>query len=211
MYPSRFEYLPARSVGEAVGALARYGREAKVLAGGQSLIPMMKLRLAAPRVLIDISRLTHLAEIREVGPDLLIGAMVREAALERSAVAGRWAPGLVDTSRVIADPLVRNLATVGGNAAQGDLPGGGPGDIGVGGDDRRFGFAHVTDPTLGDHIPVDSPFSGLGSVPAFGDRPDRRRHVGRQDHTDNPIDGQRPGTVHRDDPRLGVGTATTDR
>ncbi|MCY4371657.1 MAG: xanthine dehydrogenase family protein subunit M [bacterium] len=120
MYPSRFEYLPARSVEEAVGALAGYGHEAKVLAGGQSLIPMMKLRLATPRVLIDISRLTHLAEVREVGPDLLIGAMVSEAALERSAVAGRWAPGLVDTSRVIADPLVRNLATVGGNAAHGD-------------------------------------------------------------------------------------------
>ena len=120
MYPPRFKYLPVRSVEEAVEALAGYGYEAKVLAGGQSLIPMMKLGLASPSVLIDISRLLSLATINETPVGLRIGAMVTESALERSPSAVRWAPGLVDTSRVIADPLVRNLATVGGNAAHGD-------------------------------------------------------------------------------------------
>lgn len=120
MYPPRFKYLPARSVEEAVDALARYGYEAKVLAGGQSLIPMMKLRIASPSVLVDISRLDSLSTIEDSGDDLRVGAMVSESDLERSPAAARWAPGLVDTSRVIADPLVRNVATVGGNAAHGD-------------------------------------------------------------------------------------------
>lgn len=120
MYPPRFKYLPVRSVQEAVEALARYGHEAKLLAGGQSLIPMMKLRLASPSVLVDISRLEALSTIDDTGADLRLGAMVTESALERSSVAARRAAGLVDTSRVIADPLVRNLATVGGNVAHGD-------------------------------------------------------------------------------------------
>ena len=120
MYPPRFKYLPARSVQEAVEALARYGYEAKLLAGGQSLIPMMKLRLASPSVLIDISRLEALSSIDDTGADLRVGAMVTESALERSSSVARRAAGLVDTSRVIADPLVRNLATVGGNVAHGD-------------------------------------------------------------------------------------------
>ena len=81
---------------------------------------MMKLRLASPSVLIDLSPLISLATIDENADGLRIGAMVTESALERSPLAARWAPGLVDTSRVIADPLVRNLATVGGNAAHGD-------------------------------------------------------------------------------------------
>ena len=120
VYPPRFKYLPARSVEEAVEALVRYGYEAKLLAGGQSLIPMMKLRLASPSVLVDVSRLEALREIDDIGDDLRIGAMVTETELERSHAAARWATGLVDTSRVIADPLVRNLATVGGNVAHGD-------------------------------------------------------------------------------------------
>ena len=120
MYPPIFKHLPARSVEEAVRALARYGYEAKVLAGGQSLIPMMKLRLASPSLLVDISRLESLSTIDETGNDLRIGAMVNESDLERSPAVARWAAGLVDTSRVIADPLVRNLATVGGNVAHGD-------------------------------------------------------------------------------------------
>ncbi len=120
MYPPRFKYLPARSVDEAVDALARYGYDAKVLAGGQSLIPMMKLRLAAPSVLVDISHLGCLSTIEMRGENLGIGAMVTESALERCPFAARWTPALVDTSRVVADPLVRNVATVGGNAAHGD-------------------------------------------------------------------------------------------
>ena len=120
MYPPSFKYLAVRSVEEAVGALARYGYEAKVLAGGQSLIPMMKLQLASPSVLVDISHLETLRTIDDADGDLRVGAMVSESDLERSTPAARWAAGLVDTSRVIADPLVRNLATVGGNVAHGD-------------------------------------------------------------------------------------------
>ena len=120
MYPPRFKYLGVRSVEEAVEALARYGPEAKILAGGQSLIPLMKLRLAAPSVLVDISRLEHLASIDHAGDHLRIGALVSESDLERSPAVARAAAALVDTSRVIADPLVRNLATVGGNVAHGD-------------------------------------------------------------------------------------------
>lgn len=120
MYPPSFKYLAVRSVEEAVGALARYGYEAKVLAGGQSLIPMMKLQLASPSVLVDISHLETLRTIDDADGDLRVGATVSESDLERSTPAARWAAGLVDTSRVIADPLVRNLATVGGNVAHGD-------------------------------------------------------------------------------------------
>ena len=120
MYPPRFNYLPVTSVDEAVGALVQYGYEAKVLAGGQSLIPMMKLRLASPAVLVDISRLDPLSAIDESDGVLRIGAMVKESDLERSRAVARWAKSLIDTSRVIADPLVRNLATVGGNVAHGD-------------------------------------------------------------------------------------------
>jgi len=120
VYPPSFKYLAVRSVEEAVGALARYGYEAKVLAGGQSLIPMMKLQLASPSVLVDISHLETLRTIDDADGDLRVGAMVSESDLERSTPAARWAAGLVDTSRVIADPLVRNLATVGGNVAHGD-------------------------------------------------------------------------------------------
>ncbi len=120
MYPPTFKYLPVRSVEDAVGSLSRYGYEAKILAGGQSLIPMMKLRLASPSVLVDISRLPDLSAINDTGDDLRVGAMVSESDLEHSTAVARWAAGLVDTSRVIADPLVRNLATVGGNVAHGD-------------------------------------------------------------------------------------------
>jgi len=120
VYPPSFKYLAVRSVEEAVGALARYGYEAKVLAGGQSLIPMMKLQLASPSVLVDISHLETLRTIDDADGDLRVGATVSESDLERSTPAARWAAGLVDTSRVIADPLVRNLATVGGNVAHGD-------------------------------------------------------------------------------------------
>ena len=103
-----------------MAALVEYGYDAKILAGGQSLIPMMKLRMASPAILVDISRLESLSTIGESGETLRIGALVKESDLERSPVVARWAISLLDTSRVIADPLVRNLATVGGNVAHGD-------------------------------------------------------------------------------------------
>ena len=91
MYPPTFKYLPVRSVEDAVGSLVRYGYEAKILAGGQSLIPMMKLRPASPSVLVDISRLADLSAIDDTGDDLRVGAMVSESDLEHSPAVARWA------------------------------------------------------------------------------------------------------------------------
>ncbi len=120
MIPGAFEYHAPSSLGEATALLARLGDDAKVLSGGQSLIPLMKLRLAAPRHLVDINGLPGLAYIREDGGSLRIGGLTREADLEESEVVQRRYPLLFDTCKVIADPIVRNLATVGGNLAHGD-------------------------------------------------------------------------------------------
>lgn len=120
MIPGAFEYHARTSLGEALALLAQLGDEAKVLAGGQSLIPMMKLRLAMPRHLVDINRIPGLAYVREAGGVLEIGALTREAELEESDLVRRRYPILVDTARVVADPLVRNLATVCGNLAHAD-------------------------------------------------------------------------------------------
>ena len=120
MIPAAFEYHVPTSIGEASALLARLGDDAKVLSGGQSLLPMMKLRLAAPRHLVDINRIPGLAYIREADGVLTIGALTREADLEESDLVRTRYPILYDTSRVIADPLVRNLATVCGNLAHAD-------------------------------------------------------------------------------------------
>ena len=119
MIPASFEYAVARDIADAIQLLASSGGEGKVLAGGQSLIPLMKFRLAQPALLVDLNRVTGLAEIRENG-DLRIGALVREADLDTNAIVKARYPILVDTTRVIADPLVRNMATVGGNLAHAD-------------------------------------------------------------------------------------------
>jgi carbon-monoxide dehydrogenase medium subunit len=120
VYPAKLRYLPAASVEEAVAALVEYGDDAKILAGGQSLIPLLKLRLAVPRVLIDVSRASMLSFVEDESDHIRIGALTPEAALESSPLLHQRLPILVDTSSVIADPLVRNLATVGGNVAHGD-------------------------------------------------------------------------------------------
>jgi carbon-monoxide dehydrogenase medium subunit len=120
MIPAAFEYHAPGSIGEATALLARLGDEAKVLSGGQSLIPLMKLRLANPRHLVDINGIPGLAYVREDGGVLRIGAMTREAELEESEIVRTRYPLLHDTCKVIADPLVRNLATIGGNLAHGD-------------------------------------------------------------------------------------------
>ncbi len=119
MIPPPFEYIAPQSLPEAIGLL---GQEpgAKVLAGGQSLIPMMRFRLAAPPLLIDINRIQGLEYIREEEGWLKIGALTREAELDRSDLVRRRYPLLWDTSHVIADPLVRNMASVGGNLAHAD-------------------------------------------------------------------------------------------
>jgi carbon-monoxide dehydrogenase medium subunit len=120
MIPPSFEYLRPKTIPEAVALLQQYGDEAKILSGGQSLIPMMKLRLARPGYLIDINRISGLSYIKEEGGFLKIGGLTREAELESSPVVGSKYPIIVDTAHVIADPQVRNLATVGGNLAHGD-------------------------------------------------------------------------------------------
>jgi aerobic carbon-monoxide dehydrogenase medium subunit len=120
MIPATFEYHRPSSLQDAVALLGRLGEDAKVLAGGQSLIPLMKLRLASPRHVVDINRIAGLGTIAEKDGALVIGALVRESELEMSDVVRRRFPILADACQVIADPLVRNLATVGGNLAHGD-------------------------------------------------------------------------------------------
>ncbi len=120
MIPGSFDYHSPTSLDEAINLLGKLGDDAKILAGGHSLIPMMKLRLAEPTHLIDINGLSDLDFIKEETGYLCIGAMTRESALEVSELIAKKYPILKDTSEVIADPLVRNLASVGGNIAHGD-------------------------------------------------------------------------------------------
>jgi carbon-monoxide dehydrogenase medium subunit len=120
MIPAAFDYHSPATLDEALALLARHGDNAKILAGGQSLLPMLKLRLAETGVLVDIGRVPGLEYIKEEGGSLRIGAGTRESALERSELIRSKYPILRDTAEVIADPLVRNRATVGGNLAHGD-------------------------------------------------------------------------------------------
>jgi carbon-monoxide dehydrogenase medium subunit len=118
--PAQFAYERASSVEDALARLGRLGPEARVVAGGHSLIPMMRLRLAQPEALIDINDLRELSFIRVEEGDLRIGALVRHAELLASALVGEHFPILHDAERVIADPIVRNRGTVGGSLCQGD-------------------------------------------------------------------------------------------
>jgi len=120
MIPAAFDYHRPASLEEASALLARHGGDAKVLSGGMSLLPMLKLRIGAFAHLIDIGGIPGLEYIREEGGLLKIGGATREFMLERSEVIRARYPLLLDTARVIADPLVRNRATVGGNLAHGD-------------------------------------------------------------------------------------------
>jgi len=118
--PAPVEYERARSVEDALALLERRGPEARLLAGGHSLLPMMKLRLARPQVLIDVNELSDLAYIRVEGGDLRIGAMARHRDLLESPVAWEHFPIMREAETVIADPLVRNRGTVGGSLCQAD-------------------------------------------------------------------------------------------
>ena len=123
MYPARFEYHAPASVDEALEILDRYGDEAKVLAGGQSLIPLMKLRFASPRALVDINRIQGLDSVAEDDGYLSIGALVRHADCETSAaLRGRYGV-LGDAAPQISDPLVRNRGTVVGSLVHADPQG----------------------------------------------------------------------------------------
>ena len=120
MIPQAFDYLAPKTLPEAIALLQQHRDEAKILSGGHSLIPMMKLRLALPVTLIDINGIPGLDDITESDGVLRIGALTREAALEESALIQSNYPIIYETARMIADPQVRNLATVGGNLAHGD-------------------------------------------------------------------------------------------
>ncbi len=120
MIPGEFDYYSPRTLQEAVGLLEQHGYDAKIIAGGQSLIPAMRFRLALPEVLIDINTIEGLEYIREDDGHLLIGALTRESDLEESALVQGKYHLLADAARVIADPVVRNRATVGGNLAHAD-------------------------------------------------------------------------------------------
>jgi aerobic carbon-monoxide dehydrogenase medium subunit len=120
MIPPAFEYLRPNTIPEAIAFLQQYGDDAKILSGGQSLIPMMKFRLARPGYVVDINRISGLSYIKEEGGYLKIGGLTREADLENSLLIHSKYPIIFDTARVIADPQVRNMATLAGNLAHGD-------------------------------------------------------------------------------------------
>ncbi|HEU5347056.1 MAG TPA: xanthine dehydrogenase family protein subunit M [Ktedonobacterales bacterium] len=120
MIPDDFTYFAPSSLPQVWDLLRQYQGDAKILAGGQSLIPLMKLRLASPAYLIDLRKVPGLTTLEERDGSLVIGAMVRETTIEHSPLIQQRYPGIYDASAVVADPLVRNFATVGGNVAHAD-------------------------------------------------------------------------------------------
>ena len=120
LLPPTFDYAAPKTLPEAIDLLKSRGEGAKIIAGGQSLIPLLKLRLAAPSTLIDIGRIPGLEYIRESEGFLRMGALTRMADVEASPLLGRKYHMIHDASAVIADPIVRNLGTVGGNVSHGD-------------------------------------------------------------------------------------------
>ena len=120
MIPPRFEYHAPKSIGEAIKLLSDLGDGAKLLAGGHSLLPMMKLRFAAPEHLIDINRIPELRGVREENGHVIIGAMTVENEVINSPIIQARLPLLSDAAKLIADPQVRNRGTIGGDIAHGD-------------------------------------------------------------------------------------------
>jgi carbon-monoxide dehydrogenase medium subunit len=118
--PAPFQYERATSVEGAIASLVRHDGDARIIAGGHSLLPMMKLRLAQPEHLIDINDLHELSYIRESAEEIRIGALTRHVELLKSAVLARHLPLFADAERVIADPVVRNRGTIGGSLCQAD-------------------------------------------------------------------------------------------
>jgi carbon-monoxide dehydrogenase medium subunit len=123
VYPASFEYYAPTRLDEAISILERFGDEAKVLAGGQSLIPLMKLRFASPRALVDVNRIPGLDTLAEEGGTLRIGPLVRHRACERSDLLQRRYGVLGDAAPLISDPIVRNRGTVAGSLAHADPQG----------------------------------------------------------------------------------------
>lgn len=120
MIAQSFEYESPGSIAEAVSLLQKYGDEAKILSGGHSLIPMMKLRFARPAYVIDINNIPGLSYIKEEDGYIKVGALTRESEIEHSKLLKERYPIFGDVSKLIADPSVRNMGTIGGNLAHGD-------------------------------------------------------------------------------------------
>jgi carbon-monoxide dehydrogenase medium subunit len=120
MIPAPFEYQRASSVGEAIDLLGQHGGDAKLLAGGHSLLPLMKLRLARPAVLVDIGRIGDLSYVREDGDRVAIGALTRHHEVHTSAVLRELCPIVAHTAGEIGDPQVRHRGTIGGSVAHAD-------------------------------------------------------------------------------------------
>ena len=120
MYPAAFEYHSPKTVQEALGLMGKHGDDAKVVAGGHSLIPMMKLRLAQPKHLIDLRNVPGLGGVKEDGGTLVIGAMTTWYQLETNATIKAKCPVISETASIIGDPAVRNLGTIGGSLAHAD-------------------------------------------------------------------------------------------
>jgi len=123
MYPARFDYVAPRSLDEALSTLDASGDEAKVMAGGQSLIPLMKLRFAAPALVVDLNRVPDLDFMEEANGHLRIGALCRHNQLAASDLLAKSYPAMAAAAPLIADPLVRNLGTIGGSLAHADPAG----------------------------------------------------------------------------------------
>ncbi|MCY0852190.1 MAG: xanthine dehydrogenase family protein subunit M [Thermoplasma acidophilum] len=120
MYPQEFQYFSPSSVEDAISILEEYGEDAKILAGGQSLIPLLKSRIASYGAIVDISNIDALKSITMDDRYLAIGSMVRLSEIENSDMICRRFPIMCDASRQIADPLIRNMGTIGGNLSHGD-------------------------------------------------------------------------------------------
>ena len=120
MIPAAFEYVRADSADAAIAALTEHGDEAKLLAGGMSLIPLMKLRLATPTVLVDVGRLTDLSYVRDAGDHVAIGALTRHRDLETSDLLATACPALRAVAAEVGDNQVRHRGTLGGSVAHGD-------------------------------------------------------------------------------------------
>jgi carbon-monoxide dehydrogenase medium subunit len=120
MIPASFDYVRADTVESALAALAEHGDEAKLLAGGHSLLPLMKLRLATPSVLVDIGRLGQLSYVRDGGDHLAIGSLTRHCDLIRDPLLGEHLPVLAHVASHVGDPQVRHRGTIGGSIAHGD-------------------------------------------------------------------------------------------
>jgi carbon-monoxide dehydrogenase medium subunit len=164
MIPAPFDYHAPASLSEAIALLQQHGDQAKVLSGGQSLLPLLKLRVGAAAHLIDIGRIPGLEYVKEDNGFLKIGGRTRESVLEHSEVVAAKYPILHDTAVVIADPLVRNRATVGGNLAHADPANDHPATM------LALGAEVTASGPRGQRtIPIDQFFTGLFSTALAAD------------------------------------------